>query len=180
MVLIAQRYANAIMGLSRNSLDRALAVHCLQERFAIPTILYGAEAIKLSNGVIESLDRIQHSIARFILQLPKSAARISSAMNAGLMPMQDRANTRIDKWAVQEEALNKAVGAICSMAPRGFKREVYGIQLWPRSSRSLRMMEHSYRSYLNLSSFCLTPPLIGGYTIVTRLSDQPASGSTVL
>ena len=40
MVLIAQRYANAIMGLSRNSLDRALVSHCLCERCPIPAILY--------------------------------------------------------------------------------------------------------------------------------------------
>ena len=52
MVAVAQKYANAIIGLSRNGLDRAVKAHTLWgERCAIPAVLYCSEAMVLSKGV---------------------------------------------------------------------------------------------------------------------------------
>lgn len=48
MVAVAHKFANAIIGLSRNGLDRAMAAHALWERCAIPAILYCSEARVLS------------------------------------------------------------------------------------------------------------------------------------
>ena len=48
MVAVAHKYANAIIGLSRNGLDRAMAAHALWERCKIPAILYCSKARVLS------------------------------------------------------------------------------------------------------------------------------------
>ena len=40
-------------------------------------------------GVVENLDRIQHMVARYILQLLKSSARVGGALDAGFMQMKD-------------------------------------------------------------------------------------------
>lgn len=48
MVAVAHEYANAIIGLSRNGLDRAMAAHALWERCKIPAILYCSKARVLS------------------------------------------------------------------------------------------------------------------------------------
>ena len=45
MVAVAHKYANAIIELSRNGLDRAMAAHAL---CAIPAILYCSKARVLS------------------------------------------------------------------------------------------------------------------------------------
>jgi len=122
----------------RNGLDRAVAAHALWERCAIPAILYCSEAMVLSKGVLKNLDSIQHMVARYILQLPKSSARISGLLDAGFMQMKDRVMTRtgtfvwnilkqdkilkavfesvmrslLDSWAKQVEALKEAWGGI--------------------------------------------------------------------
>ena len=56
MVAVAQKYANAVIGLPRNGLDRAVAAHALWERCAIPAILYCLEAMVLSKGVLKNLE----------------------------------------------------------------------------------------------------------------------------
>ena len=86
MIGIAQKYAYTIMGITRAGLDRALVAHTLWEG----AILYAVEAMVLSNNVIVKLDSIQHQVARFILQLPSSAAKVAGYMEAGFKPMKDR------------------------------------------------------------------------------------------
>ena len=135
---VAQKYANAVIGLPRNGLDRAVAAHALWERCAIPAILYCSEAMVLSKGVLKNLDSIQHMVARYILQLPKSLVHIAGTLDAGFMQIKDRVMTRtgmfvmnilnkkhnkilkavfesvmrspLDSWARQVEALKEAVG----------------------------------------------------------------------
>ena len=112
MVATAQRYANAIIGLSRNGLDRAVAAHTLWERCAIPAVLYCSEVMVISKVALDKLDRIQHMVARYILQLPKSSARVAGALDAGLMQMKDRVATRtgLFVWNIQ----NKKTRRECS------------------------------------------------------------------
>ena len=49
----------------------------------------------LSNGVITRLDSIQHKVARFILQLSSSTAKVAGYMKAGFKPVKDRVKKRI-------------------------------------------------------------------------------------
>ena len=60
------------------------------ERCAIPAVLYAVEAMLVSDGVVDKLDSIQHQVARFILQLPRSTSKVAGYMDAGFKPMKDR------------------------------------------------------------------------------------------
>ena len=95
MLQIAQKYANTIMGVTRAGLDRALVAHTLWERCAIPAVLYAVEAMLVSDGVVNKLDSIQHQVARFILQLPRSTSKVAGYMDAGFKPMKDRIRERV-------------------------------------------------------------------------------------
>jgi hypothetical protein len=57
--------------------------YTLWERCAVSAILYDTEAMVLSKVVLEKLDQILHIVARYILQLPKSLARVGGALDAG-------------------------------------------------------------------------------------------------
>ena len=95
MLQIAQKYANTIMGVTRAGLDRALVAHTLWERCAIPAVLYAVEAMLVTDGVVDKLDSIQHQVARFILQLPRSTAKVAGYMDAGFKPIKDRIRERV-------------------------------------------------------------------------------------
>ena len=96
MILVATNYAHTIMGVTRTGLDRALVAHKLWECCAIPSILYCMDALVISKSCIMKLEGIQHQVTRFILQLPKSAARVCGYVDPGLKPIQ----ARIDAWCV--------------------------------------------------------------------------------
>ena len=84
MIMVATNYAHTIMGVTRTGLDRALVAHKLWECCAIPSILYCVDASVISKSCIMKLESIQHQVARFILQLPKSAAKVCGYVDAGL------------------------------------------------------------------------------------------------
>ena len=114
MVATAQKYANAIIGLSRNGLDRAVAAHTLWERCAIPAVLNCSETMIITKGALDKLDKIQHMVARYILQLPKPSARVAGSMDAGLMQMKDRVATRtgLFVWKIQNKKTDKILKAV--------------------------------------------------------------------
>ena len=84
MVADAQKYG----------LDRAIAAtpygRDVQYRLS-----YDTEAMVLSKVVLEKLDQILHIVARNILQLPKSLARVGGALDEGLILMKDRVNIKL-------------------------------------------------------------------------------------
>ena len=95
MLKIAKNYANTIMGVTRAGLDRALVAHTLWERCAIPAFLYAVESMMVTEGVVNKLDSIQHQVAHFILQLPRSTSKVAGYMDAGFKPMKDRIRERV-------------------------------------------------------------------------------------
>ena len=94
MVSSARAFAHTIMGLTRSGLDRAITAHKLWEVCAIPSILYATEAMVVSTSTVRELDRIQNSIAHFILQLASSASTLAGVLDAGLMPFGQRITSR--------------------------------------------------------------------------------------
>ena len=54
------------------------------------SILYASEALVVSGTTIKELDRIQNSLACFILQLPRSASTLTGVLDAGLMLLSKR------------------------------------------------------------------------------------------
>ena len=67
-----------------------MVVHTLWERCAIPAILYAVESMMITDRVVNKLDSIQHQVARFILQLPRSTSKVEGYMDVGFKPMKDR------------------------------------------------------------------------------------------
>ena len=90
MISSAHAFGHSIMGLTRSGLDRAITAQKLWEVCAIPSILYASEAMVVSATTIKELDRIQNSVARFILQLPRSASTLAGVLDAGLMLLSKR------------------------------------------------------------------------------------------
>ena len=68
----------------------------------------------LSKGVLENQYRIQHKVARYILQLPKSSARVEGAGDARFMQMKDMVGigTRMFVWNIQTKKHNKIFKAL--------------------------------------------------------------------
>ena len=90
----ARTYAHTIMGCTRSGLDRSLTAYRLWESCAIPGFLYGTEAMVISKTAVKELEKIQHSVASFILQLPQSSSQVMGWMEAGLQPIQQRLDTK--------------------------------------------------------------------------------------
>ena len=59
-------------------------------------------------GTIQELERIQNMVSRFILQVPASTSRVLAWMDAGLMPMAFRIQTRqaMYIWSVSKSKGN--------------------------------------------------------------------------
>ena len=90
----ARTYAHTIMGCTRSGLDRVLTAYRLWESCAIPGYLYGTEATVISKSTVKELEKIQHLVASFILQLPQSSSQVMGWMEAGLQPIQQRLDTK--------------------------------------------------------------------------------------
>ena len=86
MIQTARAYAHTIMGCTRVGLDRSLTASTLCESCAIPAILYATEAMVITKATIAELDKILGAVARFILQLPSLASKVSAYLDAGMKP----------------------------------------------------------------------------------------------
>ena len=94
MIQTARAYAHTIMGCTRVGLDRSLTASSLWESCAIPAFLYATEAMVISKATIAELDKIQGAVARFVLQLPSSASKVSAYLDAGMKPIDLRLKAR--------------------------------------------------------------------------------------
>ena len=107
-------YAHTIMGCTRWGLDRSLTASKLCECCAVPQFLYGTEAMVISKTTVKELEKIQHTVASFILQLPLSASQVMGWMDAGLKPIRMSLNERSILFAhslvaKKKDNLSKAV-----------------------------------------------------------------------
>ena len=110
----ARTYAHTIMGCTRSGLDRALTAFRLWESCGILGFLYGTEAMLISKSTVKELEKIQHMVGSFILQLPRSSSQVMGWMEAGLQPIQQRLDTRTVLYAHslmtgKKDQLTKAV-----------------------------------------------------------------------
>ena len=94
MIGSAHAYDHTIMGCTRWGLDRSLTAYKLWECCAIPQFLYGTEAMVISKSTVRELEKIQHSVASFILQLPQSSSQVMGWLEGGLKPIQMRLDKR--------------------------------------------------------------------------------------
>ena len=91
----ARAFAHTIVGCTRTGLDRALKACQLWEICAVAGFLYATEAMVISKTTVKELEKIQHFVASFILQLPKSSSQVMGWMEAGLRPIQHRLDNRM-------------------------------------------------------------------------------------
>ena len=82
-----KNYAHTIFRCTKLGLDKGATAQRLWECCANPSILYASESMVISRKTINELDKIQHSVAMFILQLTASSARLVGYIDAGFMPM---------------------------------------------------------------------------------------------
>ena len=99
MISCARAFAHTIVGCIRTGLDRALTARQLWEICAVPGFLYATEAMVISKTTVKELEKIQHFVASFILQLPKSSSQVMGWMEAGLRPIQHRLDMRMILFA---------------------------------------------------------------------------------
>ena len=90
----ARTYAHTIMGCTRSGLDRALTAYRLWESCAVPGFLYDTGAMVISKTTVKELEKIQHLVSWFILQLPQSSSQVMGWMETGLQPIQQCLDTR--------------------------------------------------------------------------------------
>ena len=113
----ARSYVASVLSMAKTGPDRSNMAYTTWTCIALPSILYGAEVMPLTQDTITTLEQCQNQIARFMLQLPKSSAKVSTNLDAGLRPvwciiaekaMQYAYNTMrkpVTNWA--KKALNK-------------------------------------------------------------------------
>ena len=57
----------------------------------------------ISKGTVMELNRIQYMVARFVLQLPKSAVMVPGYINAGMKPMRAGTDSAKDLSVCMED-----------------------------------------------------------------------------
>ena len=142
--------AMSIMNLTRAGLDRALIAKRLWECCAIPSILYCAEVLVVSKKTVEELERIQNMVGRFILQVPSSTSRALAWMDAGLVPMQDRIQTKQANyiWSAVKSRTNPTVHKILQFLLT--KPEDQWVRNWMRIQQDVGIITaYSTRKELN-------------------------------
>ena len=176
MISTARAYAHTIMGCTRTGLDRSATAHRLWEGCAIPAVLYAVEAMVVSKTTVMELEKIQASVARFILQLPRSASKVVGYTDAGLMPIEHRIIARTlvflqalsnkkkdpiikgvlssvfedvtDPWTTQVKAWSRMVG-LPSVVGVSRARVWRQVEMWSVSKVQSMIKEH--RSLVTLS-----------------------------
>ena len=83
----AQSFLSRVLSLVKSGPDRSNLAYTLWNSVALPSILYGAEAIPLTQGSINVIEKCQSAIGKFILQIPRSSACVSATIDAGFKPI---------------------------------------------------------------------------------------------
>ena len=83
----SQNYLASVLSLVKTGPDRSELAYTLWTCVALPSILYGAEVIPLTQATITEVEKHQALIGKFILQIPRSSANVASNIDAGLKPI---------------------------------------------------------------------------------------------
>ena len=83
----AQSYLARVLSLVKSGPDRAELAFTLWTCCALPSILYGAEVMPLTQTTISEVEKCQSQVGKFILQLPRSSASVAANLDGGLKPV---------------------------------------------------------------------------------------------
>ena len=85
--LRSQTYLSRVLALVRSGPDRSDLAYSLWNQVALPSILYGAEVLPLTESTIKEVEKCQTVVAKFILQVPRSTANVCSYIDGGFRPI---------------------------------------------------------------------------------------------
>ena len=83
----AHSYLNSMLSLVRSGPDRSQLAYLLWTSCALPSILYGTEIMPLRQETIHELEKYNSMVGKFMLQLPRSSANVTTYIDAGLRPI---------------------------------------------------------------------------------------------
>ena len=95
----ALAYHASVLSMAKTGPDRSEMAYMTWTRIALPAILYGAEVIPLTQDTINTVEKCQSQIAKFILQIPQSSASVSSYIDAGFQPVWSLIAQRVIMYA---------------------------------------------------------------------------------
>ena len=83
----ATSYLARVMSIVKTGPDRSSLAYTLWTQVALPSILYGAEVLPLTDGTISEIEKCQAAVGKIILQIPRSSANVSVHIDSGLRPI---------------------------------------------------------------------------------------------
>ena len=83
----ARNYLSSVLSLTRSGPNRSALAHSLWTICGLPSILYGAEIIPLTQDTINVVEKCNTAVGKFILQIPRSSSDVSCYIDAGLKPV---------------------------------------------------------------------------------------------
>ena len=83
----ARSYLSSVLSLTRSGPSRSALAHTLWTVCGIPSILYGAEIIPLTQDTIDVVEKCNTAVGKFILQIPRSSSDVCCYIDAGLKPI---------------------------------------------------------------------------------------------
>ena len=95
----ARCYLASVLSLVKSGPDRASLAHALWTSCALPSILYGAEVLPLTQETISEVERCQAAVGKFMLQISRSSANVASHLDAGMKPIWARVSEKVMLYA---------------------------------------------------------------------------------
>ena len=169
----ARKYMYAIMSLAKEGPDRSEIARALWLNCALPSILYGVECNILTKGTVDTLERLQSRVGKFILQLPMVSTNVTSNIDAGLLPM---------KYHILSKQLNYQQ-RLLTLPKWWWVRKAYKEQVkMGMASKYIRkmMMIKTEQNVLNLNKKCIKKRLLINAKEDTLLEAKKCKKSTIL
>ena len=101
MVAKAESYKASLFRLRQTVPDQVDSFRAIWESVAMPSILYGVEALIVSQSTIEALDRIQAQVAKALIGVGVSSANVVAEVELGFKPFHLRIATATVKFIVK-------------------------------------------------------------------------------
>ena len=128
MISKANMYKDVILRTTRDVIDRIMALSTLWINVALPAILYGVEAVSVSEHIIQQLDLIQTKLGKSVLRIPYSSANTIIYTELGWKPIRLQiaaAKLRFFKRVEDREFKGSQLVKTCMEWNKGNGRSLY-------------------------------------------------------
>ena len=189
MVQKAERYKRMLLCKLRTVPDSVAVCRALWESVAVPSILYGSEALVVEDAAIEELDKIQRQYGKMLLGLNESTANEVVEMELGMKPFRMRFALRKVSYFKRhmegefecgvvkvclEELMARPDGMFMKgirslLAPYGF--ELDSMPVNPEMRIEEVELGRLYRALSEKQSLCLMPAPVGLWRVKEYIRD---------